>query len=177
MLNTDNMQRDRPNETTWEPITERTGGETMNLKQIAASAGFLTVAVFAGSAHAETAWKQMTVIEESARGTTTVIDLSKKGNSAGDLIVWHEPVVNESGKRIGTSNGFCITTLPGRLSECRWTLSLTDGTIALASTEATKGTSPAAIVGGTGIYVGVTGEAAVTPNANKTWTVQMKMKN
>jgi hypothetical protein len=148
----------------------------MNLKQITAGAGFLMATVFAGSAHAETAWKQMTVVEESPRGTTTVYDLSKKGNSAGDLTVWHEPVVNESGKRIGTSNGFCITTLPGTLSECRWTLSLTDGTIALASTEAAKGTSPAAIVGGTGMYVGVTGEAAVTPNANKTWTIQLKLK-
>lgn len=149
----------------------------MSLKRIAAGAGFLMVAVFAGAAHAETAWKQMTVIEESGRGTTTVINLNKKSNSAGKMTVWHEPVVNESGTQVGTSNGFCITTLPGKLSECRWTLSLTDGTIALASTEAVKGTSPAAIVGGTGIYIGVTGEAVVTPNANKTWTIQMKLKN
>lgn len=148
----------------------------MSLKRIAAGAGFLMGAVFAGSVHAETAWKQMTVIEEGSQGTTTVYNLSKKRNATGDLISWHEPVVNESGKRIGTSNGFCIATLPGKLSECRWTLSLTDGTIALAGTEAAKGTSPAAIVGGTGIYVGVTGEAAVTPNADKTWTIQMKMK-
>lgn len=149
----------------------------MSLKRIAAGAGFLMVAVFAGAAHAETVWKQMTVIEESGRGTTTVINLNKKSNSAGKMTVWHEPVVDESGKPIGTSNGFCITTLPGKFSECRWTLSLTDGTIALTSTEAAKGTSPAAIVGGTGIYIGVTGEAVVTPNANKTWTIRMKLKN
>lgn len=149
----------------------------MNLKRIAAGAGFLTVAVCAGSVHAETAWKQMTVIEESSKGVVTVLDLGKKGDSAGDLTVWNEPVVNESGKKIGTSNGFCIRTSPGKLSECRWTLSLVDGTISLANTEASTGTSPAAIVGGTGAYVGVIGEAAVTPDAkNNSWTIRMKLK-
>ena len=51
-----------------------------------------------------------------------------------------------------------------------------DGTITLASTEAEKGTSPASVTGGTGAFIGATGEAAVTHNADGTYTVVMKLK-
>lgn len=148
----------------------------MKTTWIATVAGVLALTGGTTMAHSETVWKQMTVKEQGQLGKTTVIDLGKKGTSAGDLTVWNEPVVDEAEKPIGTSNGFCIVTLPGKLSECRWTLSLHDGTISLAGTEMQKGTSPVAVVGGTGTYAGITGEAAVTPQTDGTWIIQMRFK-
>lgn len=148
----------------------------MREKAILVVAGFLVLAAFAGEAHSRDAWTTLTVIEETAKGTVTVVDLGAKGDSPGDITVWHEPVVDRAKKALGTSNGFCIRTIAGQFSECQWTLTLHDGTITLASTEAAKGTSPATITGGTGAYAGVTGEAASTLNADGSYTIVLKLR-
>ncbi|MRR33537.1 hypothetical protein EG829_02415 [bacterium] len=139
-------------------------------------AGILALAAFATEARSEEAWTTLTVVEEPAKGKTTVVDLGVKGDSPGDMTVWHEPIMDMAKKTIGTSNGFCVCTVAGKISECQWTLTTHDGTISLASSEAEKGTSPASITGGTGVYIGASGEAAVTHNADGTYTVVMKLK-
>lgn len=139
-------------------------------------AGILALAAFATEARSEEAWTTLTVVEEPAKGKTTVVDLGVKGDSPGDMTVWHEPVMDKAQKTIGTSNGFCIRTVAGKLSQCQWTLTLREGSISLASSESQSGTSPASIIGGTGLYIGASGEAAVTRNADGTFTVVMKLK-
>ncbi len=139
-------------------------------------AGMLALVAFAAEVRSEDAWTTLTVIEDAAKGKTTVVDLGAKGDSAGDITAWHEPIVDKAKKNIGTSNGFCIRTVAGQISECQWTLTMHDGSITLASSEMEKRTSQAAVTGGTGVYMGVTGEAAVTHNADGTYTVIMKLK-
>lgn len=143
---------------------------------VMAAAGILALAAFATEVRSEENWMTLTVIEEPAKGKTTVIDLGVKGDSPGDITAWHEPIMDTAKKTIGTSNGFCIRTVAGKISECQWTLTTRDGTISLASSEAAKGTSPATVTGGTGAYIGASGEAAVTHNADGTYTVAMKLK-
>lgn len=139
-------------------------------------AGILALASYAPEARAEWGWLSLTVVEVPAKGKTTVVDLGAKGSSPGDITTWNEPIMDKSQKTIGTSDGFCIRTVAGKLSQCQWTLTMREGTITLASSEAEKGTSPASITGGTGVYIGASGEAAVTHNADGTYTIAMKLK-
>ena len=138
--------------------------------------GVLALAAFAIEARADWGWLSLTVVEVPAKGKTTVVDLGAKGDSPGDITAWNEPILDKTQKTIGTSNGFCIRTVAGKLSQCQWTLTMREGTISLASSESERGTSPVSIIGGTGAYIGASGEAAVTHNADGTYTVVMKLK-
>lgn len=138
--------------------------------------GVLALAAFATEARADGGWLSLTVVEVPAKGKTTVVDLGTKGDSPGDITTWNEPILDKAQKSIGTSNGFCIRTVAGKLSQCQWTLTMREGTISLASSESQSGTSPASVIGGTGLYLGASGEASVTRNANGTFTVVLKLK-
>lgn len=138
--------------------------------------GILSLAVLASEVRSEENWTVLTVIEDTAKGKTTVVDLGVKGSSPGDITAWHEPLMDTAKKTIGTSNGFCIRTVSAKVSECQWTLTMHDGRITLAGTETDKGTSPVTVTGGTGAYAGVSGEAASTHNADGTYTIILKIK-
>jgi hypothetical protein len=148
----------------------------MRTMMFLAVVGIFAFAAFAVKVCAEESWTTLTVIEEVGKGKTTVVDLGGKGDSQGDITVWHEPLVDRVKKNIGTSSGFCIRTVSGQLSECQWTLTLREGTITMAGSEAEKGTSRVSVTGGTGVYAGVSGEAAVTHNADGTYTEILKLK-
>jgi hypothetical protein len=148
----------------------------MRTMMVMGAAGIFVFAAFAAKVCAEENWTTLTVIEEVGKGKTTVVDLGGKGDSQGDITAWHEPLVDRAKKNIGTSSGFCIRMVPGQLSECQWTLTLREGTITLAGSEAEKGTSRVSVTGGTGVYAGVSGEAAVTHNADGTYTEILKLK-
>jgi hypothetical protein len=108
-------------------------------------------------------------IADARNGRTQRIDLGEPGDSPGDMFVFDQPLLNSMYEPIGANSGFCIRTLPGRFSECQWTLTLTNGTITVAGREADSGTSTIPIVGGSGDYLLVGGVMATTPNGDLTY--------
>jgi hypothetical protein len=157
-------------------LVEKKGAKEMRGAMVMGIVGILALAALVTEVRSEDTWTKLTVIEDAAKGETAVVDLGQKGDSPGDITTWHEPLMDTAKKNIGTSNGFCIRTVSGQVSQCQWTLTMPEGTITLASTELEKGTSPATIAGGTGAYCGVTGEADVTHNTDGTYTINLKMK-
>ena len=142
----------------------------MRLSMIMVVAGILALAVFGSEARTEEAWKTITVIQDAPNGKVSVTDLGVKGDSPGDITTWNEQLLDTAKKKIGTSSGFCIRTVPGQVSECQYTLTMHDGSITVAGREAEKEVSRVSVIGGTGAYAGVSGEDAVTHNADGTFT-------
>jgi hypothetical protein len=123
------------------------------------------------SAHADEPTTQtLTTIADARSGIASPVDLGAPGDSPGDMFVFDQPLLNEARENIGSNSGYCVRTLPGQFSECQWTLTMADGTITVAGREAETGTSYVPIVGGTGAYLGVSGELATTPNGDRTFT-------
>ncbi|HEX6118868.1 MAG TPA: allene oxide cyclase family protein [Dongiaceae bacterium] len=101
-----------------------------------------------------------TTLKLVERATTdAVTDLGAKGDSAGDLLTFANPIYDEANaKEVGSDNGWCIRTAPGRAWECFWTLTLADGQITVEGPFLDAGDSVLAVTGGTGKYAGVRGE-------------------
>ncbi len=109
-------------------------------------------------------------IADARSGIAEKIDLGKPGDSPGDMFVFDQPLLDPNHQVIGTNSGFCVRTLPGKFSECQWTLTLANGTITVAGREADIGTSMIPIIGGSGDYQLATGVMATAPNENRTYT-------
>ena len=109
-------------------------------------------------------------IADARSGSAQWIDLGKAGDSPGDIFVFDQPLLNSKHEPIGKNSGFCIRTLPGKFSECQWTLTLANGSITVAGRESDTGTSMIPVIGGSGKYLLVRGVMATTPNSDKTYT-------
>ena len=111
----------------------------------------------------------LVTIADARSGIAQQVDLGKTGDSPGDIFVFDQPLLNSNHEPIGKNSGFCIRTLPGKFSECQWTLTLANGTITIAGRESDTGTSMIPVVGGSGKYLLVRGVMASTPNSDKTY--------
>ena len=111
----------------------------------------------------------LVTIADARSGLIQRIDLGEPGDSPGDMVVFDQPLLNANYEPIGTNSGFCIRTLPGKFSECQWTLTLANGAITVAGREADSGTSMIPIIGGSGDYLSVGGLMATTPNGDQTY--------
>jgi hypothetical protein len=112
----------------------------------------------------------LVTIADARSGIAQSVDLGAAGDSPGDIFVFDQPLLNSNHEPIGQNSGFCIRTLPGKFSECQWTLTLADGTITVAGRESDTRTSMIPVIGGTGKYLLVRGVMATTPNLDKTYT-------
>jgi hypothetical protein len=112
----------------------------------------------------------LVTIADGRSGIAQSVDLGATGDSPGDIFVFDQPLLNINHEPIGKNSGFCIRTLPGKFSECQWTLTLADGTITVAGRESDAGTSMIPVIGGSGKYLLVRGVMATTPNLDKTYT-------
>ena len=112
----------------------------------------------------------LVTIADARSGIAQQLDLGKAGDSPGDIFVFDQPLLNSNHEPIGKNSGFCIRTLPGKFSECQWTLTLANGTITVAGRESDTGTSMIPVTGGSGKYLLVRGVMATTPNLDKTFT-------
>jgi hypothetical protein len=62
--------------------------------------------------------------------TDATLDLGAKGDSAGDLLTFANPVYDASNKtQLGTDQGYCVRVIVGKSWECFWTLLLKGGQI------------------------------------------------
>jgi hypothetical protein len=105
----------------------------------------------------------MTVIEHAT--TDKVTDTGKAGDSAGDLLTFHNKVYDEADAvQVGTDIGDCVRINPKRGSwECRWTTNLEGGSITVEGPFYDTKDSTLAITGGTGVYVTARGSMDITP--------------
>ena len=85
------------------------------------------------------------------------------GDSAGDILTFANDVFDADDKnKIGTDQGICFRTVPGKSWECFWTLSLQKGQLTVEGPFYDTGDSVLAITGGTGEYAGALGEMALS---------------
>ena len=78
---------------------------------------------------------------------------ANEDDSAGDVLAFANPVFDESNsKQVGTDNGQCVRTAPGKAWECIWTVTLDGGQITVEGPFYDGEDSTLAITGGTGDY-------------------------
>ena len=95
--------------------------------------------------------------------TDAVTDTGAAGDSAGDILTFANEVFDADDKnKIGTDQGICFRTLPGKAWECFWTLSLEKGQLTVEGAFYDSGDSVLAITGGTGEFAGAAGEMALS---------------
>ncbi len=104
------------------------------------------------------------------------VDTGEPGDSAGDILVFDQPLLDTQKQKIGTNSGTCIRTRVGHSFQCQWTLSFKDGTIQVAGRELDQGASAISIVGGTGKYAGITGEMESVNNKDGTFTQTLRYR-
>ena len=95
--------------------------------------------------------------------TDAVTDTGAAGDSAGDILTFANEVFDADNKnKIGTDQGICFRTVPGKAWECFWTVSLDKGQITVEGPFLDSGDSVLAITGGTGEFAGATGDMALS---------------
>jgi len=122
-------------------------------------AALLAALLAAGSADAA---EQIKVVERPVGETT--VDLTTKGDSVGDMLVFANGVFDAANKtQIGTDQGYCVRTIVGKTWECFWTLTLKAGQITVEGPFKDEGDSLLVITGGSGKYAGAKGSMKLHP--------------
>jgi allene oxide cyclase len=102
------------------------------------------------------AGEKIQVVEHA--DTDATLDLGAKGDSAGDLLTFANPVYDADNKtKVGSDQGYCVRVIAGKSWECFWTLLLKGGEITVEGPFYDTGDSVMAITGGTGKYAGAKG--------------------
>jgi hypothetical protein len=93
--------------------------------------------------------QELKVVEHAT--TDAVTDTGATGDSAGDILTFANEVYDADDKnKIGTDQGVCFRTVPGKAWECFWTLTLEKGKLTVEGPCYDSGDSLLAITGGTG---------------------------
>ena len=94
----------------------------------------------------------------------TTVDLTAKGDSVGDMLVFANGVFDAENKtQVGTDQGYCVRTIVGKSWECFWTLTLKSGQITVEGPFFDQGDSLFVVTGGTGKYAGAKGSMKLHP--------------
>jgi allene oxide cyclase len=105
--------------------------------------------------------QELKMVEHATTDATT--DTGAAGDSAGDILTFANEVFDADDKaKIGTDQGVCFRTVPGKAYECFWTVNLEKGQITVEGPFLDSGDSVLAITGGTGDYAGAQGEMALS---------------
>ncbi len=117
-----------------------------------------------------TDYRTLVTIADARTQPATQVDLGEAGDSVGDTVVFDQPLLDEAGAAIGNNSGACIRSRVAHSYQCQWTLTFDDGSIQVAGREADRGSSAISIVGGTGAYMGISGQMISTNNDDGTFT-------
>jgi allene oxide cyclase len=127
----------------------------LTIVSIAAASGLMA----AGPVSA--APQELKMVEHAT--TDAVTDTGAAGDSAGDILTFSNEVFDADDKnKIGTDQGICFRTVPGKAWECFWTLSLEKGQLTVEGPFYDSGDSVLAVTGGTGEFAGALGEMALS---------------
>ena len=122
-------------------------------------AALLVIMIPAGPA---AAGEQIKVVERPVGETT--VDLTAKGDSVGDMLVFANEVFDAANKtRVGSDQGYCVRTVVGKSWECFWTLMLKAGQLTVEGPFFDEGDSLLVITGGSGRYAGAKGSMKLHP--------------
>ena len=102
------------------------------------------------------------VVERAETDVLQHIGPASEKDSTGDVLGFANDLYDENNEsKVGTDNGFCIRTAPGKAFECAWTASLDGGQITVQGPFLDTSDSELAITGGTGDFAGATGDMAL----------------
>ena len=146
----------------------------MNKISLAARLTLLTVTLLAVTACTPKTPQTLVTIADARTHPAQFIDNGEPGDSAGDRLVFDQPLRDKDMQEIGNNSGTCIRTRAGHSFQCQWTLSFENGTIQVAGREFDQGSSAISITGGTGLYVGIRGEMTSTNNNDGTFTQTLR---
>ena len=132
--------------------------------------GVLLLAGVLMTACSPTQPQKLITIADARVHKAQAVDVGEPGDTAGDLFVFDQPLLDQHGKDIGNNSGLCFRTRVGHSLQCQWTLTLADGSIQVAGREFDQGASDIAIVGGTGAYSGISGHMQSVSNDDGTFT-------
>ena len=118
--------------------------------------------------------QRLITIADARIDKAQIIDTGNPGDSAGDILTFDQPLLDEHFQPIGTNSGTCIRTQAGYGFQCQWTLSFENGSIQVAGREFDEGVSTISIVGGTGIYAGIQGDMTSVNNNDGTFTQTLR---
>ncbi len=136
----------------------------------------LLTAMSAVLACAPEAPQVMVTIADARVERARLVDIGQPGDSEGDLVVFDQPLLDEHGTPVGNNSGACIRTRVAHSYQCQWTLSFDDGSIQVAGRELEKGSSDITIVGGTGMYSGISGDMVSINNEDGTFTQTLRYR-
>lgn len=119
----------------------------------------------------------LVTIADARVNKAQLIDTGEPGESVGDILAFDQPLLDEHMQQIGTNSGTCVRTRVAHSFQCNWTLTLENGSIQVAGREFDDGISAISIVGGTGIYAGITGDMESTSNNNGTFTQTLRFRH
>jgi len=134
----------------------------------------LATACLVISACSQEAPKTLITIADARIKAAQLIDMGKPGDSAGDILIFDQPLLDIDMKKIGNNSGTCIRTHAGHSFQCQWTLTFRNGTVQVAGREYDQGSSAISIVGGTGAFSGISGEMESTNNNDGTFTQTLR---
>jgi hypothetical protein len=100
--------------------------------------------------------------------------------SRGDQIVFEDVVLDDDGEEVGGGSGTCVVTqvretAPALVLACDATYELRGGQIAAQGRTTNDPVKTLAIVGGTGRYVGASGELVLTDNGDGTGSLVLHL--
>jgi hypothetical protein len=148
----------------------------MNRHKGPVTRGLLITGCLALTGCAVTDYRTLVTIADAQTGPATLVDVGETGDSVGDMVLFDQPLLDEDGAVIGNNSGACIRTRVDHSYQCQWTLTFDDGSIQVAGREADQGTSAISIVGGTGVYTGISGEMVSTNNNDGTFTQTLRFR-
>lgn len=118
--------------------------------------------------------RTLITIADARQHPAQFIDTGETGDSAGDILIFDQPLLDEDKKTIGNNSGFCLRTRVAHSFQCQWTLTTDDGSIQVAGREFDSGTSHISIIGGTGKFAGISGDMESSNNNDGTFTQRLR---
>ena len=136
----------------------------------------ITVIFLGVSACSQESPQTLITIADARTDPARVIDMGEPGDSAGDMLVFDQPLLDEDMEIIGNNSGTCIRTRVEHSLQCQWTLTFENGSIQVAGREFDQGTSVIGITGGSGSYSGISGEMTSVNNNDGTFTQTLRYR-
>ena len=94
-------------------------------------------------------------IADARHKAAVFFDIGEPGDSVGLIQTFDQPLLDEGMKIIGKNSGTCIRTRVAHSFQCQWTLNFNNGSIQAGGREFDQGKSTISIIGGTGVYAGI----------------------
>ena len=99
----------------------------------------------------------MVLVERAT--TDSVTRVGPKADNVGDLLTFHNQIYDRENKKlVGEDNGWCVRVVVGEAWQCRATLILDKGQIAVSGPFYDNRSSVLSVTGGTGAYAAVRGQ-------------------